>query len=144
MNRNESGLVFAGCALLHGKDEHGVLDPVSVGAVKNTEQKRVTCEWKTLDVQGDTTAYTVVHELSKPGAVRCLGAERVSGRVQAMMNADVSKHGAGLFEKAPNSHTLASSASGGVRLSQGTCVCDVQMDLQPGMGAVGTVTPFPY
>lgn len=43
-----------GSALLCGKDERGVLAPVSVGAVKNTEQKRVTCEWKTLDAHGNT------------------------------------------------------------------------------------------
>ena len=67
MNRNEYGLVFAGCALLCDKDEHRVLDSVSAGAVKNTEQKRVTCEWKMLDVQGNTTVYMTVHELSKLG-----------------------------------------------------------------------------
>lgn len=66
MNRKEYGLVFASCALLCGKDEQGPLDPVSVGAVKNTEQKRVACEWKMLDVQGNTTVFPAVRELGKP------------------------------------------------------------------------------
>lgn len=67
-------MVLAGSALLCGKDERGVLAPVSVGAVKNTEQKRVTCEWRTLDVHGKTMVYMTVHELSTPGAACCHGA----------------------------------------------------------------------